>query len=247
MRRLLAAALLVCAAVGCGGGGGSVTSNTNARLLGSAAPLAGRYLEFVNAMDQAVDPFDLQIGDLVRVAIVNYDPQGNRTELTSFSWNVSGPGASLENGRFVRVSDAGAEPFTVSGMATFLDTTITLSAQGRVRQAGTPFSGTVRDVLTNQGVKYVQVNFYSSSGAWVGSSVTNDTGAYSAALSGPAATFTVNPNTINNSNYYRQFRFGGKYYVPGDLQCLAPAGAPPAALVLLPISFGPPPAPDGCS
>ncbi len=247
MRRLLAAALLVCAAVGCGGGGSAAAATTNARLLGSAAPLAGRYLEFVNALDQAVDPFDLQLGDLVRVAIVNYDPQGNRTELTSFGWSVTGPGAALENGRFVRVTAAGAEPFTVSGMATFLDSTITLSAQGRVRHTGSAFTGTVKDILTNQGVKYVQVNFYSSSGAWVGSSVTNDTGAYSAALSAPAATLTVNPNTINNSNYFRQFRLGGLYYVPGDLQCLAPAAAPPANLLLLPLSFGPPPAPDGCS
>ncbi len=241
--------LLLALAVGCSGGGGSsVIASTAARLLGDAAPLSGRYLEFLNADDRAVDPFDLRIGDVVRLAIVNYDPMGNRTELNSYSWSVSGAGAALESGRYLRVNSASASAFTATGFADFLGAPISRTAQGRARASGAPITGQARDILTNLGVKQVQVDFFSASGAWVGSSVTDSSGNYSATVSAAAARMSLNPDTINSDRFYKTFRFNGLYYVPADSNCLAAiTGTAQPTIQLLPISFGPPPAPDGCS
>jgi hypothetical protein len=248
LRRALVFALFSLSLSGCGGGGSSAIATTAARLLGAGAPAAGRYLEFLNASDQAVDPFDLRTGDLVRLAIVNYDPMGNRTELNSYSWSVTGSGAALESGRFLRVMAAASAPFTITGLADFLGSSITRTAQGRARAAGGPITGQVRDILTNLGVKHVQVDFFAASGAWVGSSVTDASGGYSATVSAAAARMSLNPNTINSDRFYKTFRFNSLYYIPADSNChAAVSGTALSAILLLPISFGPPPAPDGCS
>lgn len=255
-------AVIVAAMVGCGGGGSGGGGGGGGGGQ-SAGVVPGQYVEFLTSSGATIDPYNLTVGATGTVLIANYDALGNRTVLSSSSWavNVNPQYVSVNSvtGAFQVIASPGTY-FYFSGQTliagnptTFLEyarvPTETASVNGRVVEFGA-FTGQ----LTDYGVPFLVVEFFTGSGEKVGSARTGLTGYFSARVPLTATVMMINSDSIRTFRYYRSVWYLGTYYAPLDIACRIPLGTLSngtntiGAWMGMPlVSGGPPPPPGGCS
>lgn len=243
--------------IGCGGGGGGTGGGGGNGGSTGDAPYQGQYLEFTGLNRGGnLDPLSLQVGDTVQVEVANYDPAGNRTVLAATNWTCTAGAANVSissTGRLVVLRQTPGI-FSVSARATVSGAPKTIQQDSAVpAPSTTTFSGKVLKEATNEGIKYVQVNFYDGSGAAIAGARTGDDGIYKAQVPATVKSVSIKSATVAAPPYYRSFYYGGLVYTMDASAC-------PLKLknvktgqnnALTPMSIflqenGPPPPPDGC-
>lgn len=252
---LLGVALIIGCGGGGGGGGTGGPGGGSGGGLGTDAPLAGQYIEFVDGGGNIVDPLCLRPGDVIQLQAVNYDPAGNRTVLATGSWTSAGGGGgtfSLTSAGVLTInSNTGF--FQIRVTATVGGGTVNLVQDARGTTETTTISGRVTDAFSGTGIKYIQIEFYAG-GARVGATLTGDNGNFTACVPTTVTGVSAKGATIPASTYYRQLRYNGSDYTVDGSTCAIPftvsnAGgnnAMPFNIRLIPVSSGPPPPPGGC-
>lgn len=254
IKALLAFAAAFAILWGCGGGGGGGTGGGNGGgtgglfVLGSTAPRAGQYLEFIVSGDN-VDPCNLRQGITVQVQAVNYDVQGNRTVLNASNWLVQGG----TNGN-ITITQAGVMTvngltglFTVRAQALVGGQTMTLTSIARATNQTNVISGTIRAQLGGQGLKYFRAVLYAN-GSPVACGTVGDNGLFRAYGPTNVSGLTLDEASVDTTNFYKSIRFNAQNYPVGSGFCLVPiGGAGNVGVFQIPeFATGPPPPPTGC-
>lgn len=237
---------------GGGGGGGSLTAGWTG---GTAAkPQAGVYVEFQKS-GQRVDPMNLKVGDTVDVVAANYSVFGVRTVLGASSYSISGGGTSvtLSSTGSLKVLKALSTKFTVTVRASLGSTISNYTQQGMV-QDGTAVIGGKWVDSAGKPVSHLQVEFYSSTGAFVGAGQTNGDGQFFASVKHTAKFMALATNSVT-TEFLRAAKYQGKNYSTEQNVCPIPVPAVatggsvslPANVLLVRQTDGPPAPPDDCT
>ncbi len=256
---LLGAALII----GCGGGGGGGGTGGpgggpggGGGGLGTDAPLAGQYIEFIDGSGDIVDPLCLRAGQVIQLRAVNYDPAGNRTVLATGNWTSAGGAGgsfSLTTDGVLTINSSSTGFFQVRVTVTIGGGPKDLVQDARGTADTTTVSGRVTDAFTGNGIKYIQVEFYSG-GLRVGATLTGDDGYFTGCVPTTVSGVSAKGASIPSASYYRQLRYNSNDYTVDGSSCPIPfsisnAGgnnSMPFNIRLIPVSSGPPPPPGGC-
>lgn len=265
LKFLLPAALLaLLLTIGCGGGGtggsggGGGGGGGGGTDLGSAAPLAGNYVEFVGGRaDSVYDPLNMKVGDSYQIKAVKYDAAGNRTVLTASNFGLIGANGSqisISNSGVITVLAAAPGIFSVSCSASGSGVDTTLSQDCHVATESTTITGVVQGDSSKVGIKYIQINAYNSLGQMIAGATTGDNGVFKMFVPSNVTGISVKASTINTTKFYRSIYYNKKYYSTDGVNCpivlgaITPGAANPLPnVVFIPeTSGGPPPPPAGC-
>lgn len=249
------AVLSLAVALACGGGGGGGGSSDGGGGGGSfgwtslgAKPEPGVYVEFLRG-GTPTDPLNLAVGDVVTLALANYDVAGTRTVLPGTTFSLAGGGGAFSlSGNTLTVKSATTGVFTINAV----NGSMKASQQGHIA------SGTVRasgKFLSSDGttpVPYVQVELYDASSKLVGAGLTDKNGNFSISTTTAAKYLGVNANSVT-SGYFRMAQYNGRYYSTTGTACglalPATSGSSitvPATIYLVRLVDGPPPPPNAC-
>ncbi len=243
---------------GCGGGGGGTPPPPSDETGNTAItyPFAGRFVELMNGTKR-LDPLNLRVGDSGKLVLASFSADGSRAVLPA-TWSLAGgDGVTLNTstGDFTVT----AQPSGFFTIRSFPTSGTEVDQDAFVPTATTTVRGTVNADSTGYGVRFAQVEFFSSLGARIGASRTDGNGRFSALVDN-AVSVTIKPETLpvaaagTYSGFYRMIRYNGKYYTAGGSSCLISVGPfSVGSNVSLPYplraalqSSGPPPFPDGC-
>ncbi|MBS1718616.1 MAG: hypothetical protein JSS72_12890 [Armatimonadetes bacterium] len=229
---------------GCGGGGSSG---------GGGGSLTFR-AEATDANGNQIDPTNIVANSTAQFVIVGYDGNGNRTVIHPSGWStsdISGAAGSLQGGGTFTAGASASAMYTAS--ITYGANVYAVNYE--VQDPGAIITGNLIDVSTGLGIEQVRVDFYNSLGQKVGFSYSAFNGFFRGVVPTSAAFFTLDPSTIQLSQYYRSYGYLSKNYTALDNSCIPPVPgglaigvtAPlPGNVTLIPSSYPPPPPPSGC-
>lgn len=255
---------LVVGLTGCGGGGGGGGGLGGYGSGTGAVPEPGQYIEFTRVSGgAAVDPYNLKVGDVVKMVLANYNLLGDREELFTGSWSSS-VGASFialdsASGQFTVVASPGIYfQFQTTSVIGGSNTLFSQAARvpiatptviGRVVDLNN-FSGSPSDV----GSPHIQVEFFNLAGTRVGSARTDAKGWFIASVPTSAIRMMVLSGSIPTSKYFRSVYYQNSVFSPLDPSCRISIGplfngsnSVPAAMALPQTAGSIPPPPTGCS
>lgn len=226
---LSAAALLGLLVAGCGGDNSGSSS-------GSGDPVASpeTFVEAILAPGGTVpadpsawisqDPQNIQTGQSVVFQLASYSSSGVRTALPALGWESSDTTGtygklSADTGLYQAGSNLTSSPQFVGvrygGKAYY--------AAYAVKPPQATVIGQVVNSNTGSVVRGVYVEFYNTSGTLVGKVAQPFQGTFRASVPLNAATFQIVGDTIPGS-LHRTYRFNGKGYQSGNIDCRAPIG-----------------------
>lgn len=256
--KLFGLALLVLVALACGGGGGGGGDNggggnTDTGNTPTTFPFSGRFIEFYQGSTRR-DPLNLTPG-VYQLRVANFDAAGNRTFLTGSSWALTGGGSqvTLNQAGVLTVSGALSNRATITVNVTAAGAVRTVTADVFVPTQTHTVTGNVRPWGVEQTMRFVQVEFYNATGGFVGGSVTDGNGNFSARVPLTARSMSIKPSTLPSPTFYKMVYFGTQYYTT-DSTCRIPLPTLAAGTNSLPHilriprqASGPPPTPNGCT
>ena len=229
---------------GSGGGGGGTFGWTS---LG-AKPEPGVYVEFLRG-GVPTDPLNLVVGDVVTVALANYDVAGTRTVLSGTTFSLSGGGGAFAlSGNTLTVKSSTTSKFTINA----INGSLKASQQGHVASGTVRATGRVVSSDNTTPVPYVQVEVYDAADKLVGAGQTNKDGYFYISTTSAAKFLGIEPNSVT-SGYFRMLQYNGKYYSTTGTTCglALPAASSSnitvgGTLYLIRLVDGPPPPPNAC-
>ncbi len=169
---------------------------------------------------QLIDPSNIVAGETVQFQVAGYTANNTRIVQSASDWTTTdaffNSGVLSANGSFTATNFGG--PFTITAVTS----TGVQSGSYTVKPQQALVSGTVGD---GQGrfAEGVKVLFFDASSTQVGSSVVQSNGFFRASVPVSATTFEIDTTSFNHSNYYNEYFFDGKWFLPGSCRGALPA------------------------
>jgi len=251
---VLLGAVLVFFSSACGGGGGtSGTSSTSDS--GSTGTLTNvQLVGIIPGSKVGVGLTNLTVGQTVQLEFIGTDETNHQVERTGTGFSTTAPSnvATVTSDGVLSVVGASATTYSVQGHGP----SGVLSRALAVTSANAFVTGRVRNT-NGTGVANVRVSFYLANGTVRATASTGPDGTFRAAVPTNVTGFSIDieqaDSADDNSIYYREFSYGGKFYLnqsdcPVAVPALTDGGttALPSDVVLAARVTGPPPPPSGC-
>jgi len=253
---VLLGAVLVFFGSACGGGGGGTTSTTSTTATdGTDGTLSNvQMIGVLQGTSVGVGLTDLTVGQTVQLEFIGTNSSNHQVVRAGHNFTTTAPSSvvTLTSDGLLSVVGASGSTFSVQGTGPAGTQTKDLA----VTSASAFVTGKIRNI-NGTGVANVKVKFYLANGTQKATAVTGPDGTFRAAVPTNVAGFSVDIEQADpptgNEIYYREFAYGGKYYL-NQADCPVPVPALtdgattalPSEVVLSDRSAGPPPPPSGC-